>query len=228
MTNIKPETILIDSWERLIRENSKEKITTRYFPYPKKSIENHKLAVALFKYVFSILKWTPHDVMNFLSKEVIEKLKLDCVYNQLLFPNEVNSRSNPGYVAKLCYPDSLPELDIENIWLMSYQKVLSGGNFKKDFFIDENRYKKARLFLNWYLTTHVKDEFKDIESTYAFFGSDKGKSYLKAIKLYGVCEQLYESPLEYFHMSLPNDHDEYSQDEDLYAITDFRRKKNSK
>ena len=224
MANVKPEDLLIDVWEKSIREDSNVKISSKYFPYPKQSQENHKLAITLFRYVFSVLEWTPHDVMNFISKDIIEKLHLESAYNQLIFPAEVSPRSNPNYIAKLCYPDALPELSRENIWLMTYQKVLSGGNFKKDFFTDENRYKKARLFLNWYLINHPKKEFTDLHTTYDFFASKKGKTFLKSIKLEKPCEQLFESPLEYFHESLPDDGDEFSKDNDYFEYADFKRK----
>lgn len=224
MSNIKPEKLLIEVWEESIREDSDVKVTAKFFPYAKGCEENHRLAVILFKHVFSVLEWTPHDVMNFMSQEIISLLHLESAYSQLIFPPEVSPRSNPSYIAKICYPDKLPELSQENLWLMNYQKILSSGRFKRDFFLDKNRYKKACLFLNWYLVNHPQKGFDNLEAAYHFFASEKAMPFLKKIKLDKPCEQLFASPLEYFHNSLPEDGDEYSKNNDLYAITDFRRR----
>ncbi len=217
MATLTNEQLLIQEWENKIRNNDDTPIHRTFFPFGKNSVQNHDLAIALFKHAFEILDMGPHDVMNYLNKDLIEALYLKQAYSKIIFPEEVGERSNYGYLAKLCWPDELPELNRDNLWLADYHKLLSGGSFKRKLFLGSTGFLRARFYLNWYLVMHPDKRFVDLESTYAFFANDsKAMAYLKKAKLNNVCEMLYDSPLEYFHESLPDDGDEFSRNEELF------------
>jgi len=226
---------MIQEWERMLANNEEIRLSDVYFSYSPE--QNHNEACFLFRYVFeNILEWTPHDVMNYMSAEVVEKLGLTKAYSKLLWPSEVKNgkkskifdpRSAYGYIAALCYPSAIKEYDIHNIWIMEYNRELSGekrASIKN--FECEHGYDKARLLLNYWLMNHPDERFKDLESMYNFFASDKANDYLKKIKLDKARECFFATPLEYFHESLTEDDENGGQkSEFLLQFTEFNKMK---
>ena len=226
---------LIQEWERMLAANEPIKIPDVYFSYSDE--QNHEEACCLFRYVFeNILDWSPHDAMNYLSAEIVEKLGLSKAYSKLIWPSEIKSgrsvkvfdaRSTYGYVAALCYPSVIREFDMHNLWIMEYNRELSGekrATIKN--FEGENGYDKARLLLNYWLINHPEERFTDLETMYAFFASDEAVAFLKNIKLWNPCEIFFSSPLEYFHESLTEDEgDPSAKSEFLLQFTEFNMMK---
>lgn len=222
---------MIQEWERQLASNKPIKLPDIYFSYSDE--QNHEEACFLFRYVFEkILEWTPHDVMNYMSAEVVEKLGLTKAYSKLIWPTEIkngrntkifDSRSAYGYVAALCYPSVIHEFDMQNLWIMEYNRELSGEKRTTiKSFEGESGYDKARLLFNYWLINHPDERFPDLETMYTFFASKEGMDYLKKIKLDKACQIFFASPLEYFHESLTEDEDDPNRkSEFLLQFTEF-------
>ena len=223
---------MIQEWERQLASNEPIKIPDWFFSHTDE--QNHENACHLFRYVFeNILEWSPQDVMNYLSADIVAKLGLTKPYSRLIFPTEIKngrstrtleSRSAYGYVAALCYPSVIHEYDLQNIWIMEYNRELSGEKRAsiRDF-EGEHGYDKARLLLNYWLINHPEERFTDLEAMYAFFATKEASDYIKKIKLDKACQIFFKSPLEYFHESLTEDEgDESAKSEFLLQFTEFK------
>ena len=207
--------LMIQSYEKSLRENSNKPLSNVFFSYSKK--QNHEEACALFRYVFEkILDWKPYDIVNYLSYELIEELNLKKAFANLIYPPEYKERKcAPFYVAVLCYPDIIKEYKRTNLWIMEYNSILHKGRGNFVSFDSADGYDKARFLLNYYLVNSVNQRFKDLETAYAFFASPKAVPFLKEIRLLAACEQFFLNPLEYFHAALADDVGEESSKSDL-------------
>ena len=208
---------MILDWESKIRNNDKKKLSSSYFCYD--DAQNEKEAIVLFRYVFEkVLHWTPEDIRNNISMEIIEKLKLKKAYNQIIFPRELSRRSDCFYLAKKCYPDQIHGLNQDDIWRMEYMKVLDNKyeKFPKNYFSEAAGDLRAKVFLLYQLETQAK--FRNKEEMYMFFAdTPQAIKFLKSVKLKTPLDLLYASPLEYMHESLP----ESQKDEFLFKFAEF-------
>ncbi len=216
--------LLIQTWKQGLRENSTKPLPLVFFSYSKE--QNHEEACTLFRYVFEkILGWTPYDVINYLNFDIIDKLNLKKAFANLIYPAEYKDRRCAVfYVGVLCYPEIVRDFKKTNVWIMEYNNILHRGKGYYVAFEKDTGYDKARFLLNYYLVNNPDPRFTDLEAAYAFFGSSEAESFLRKIKLWSPCEQFFLSPLEYFHMSLPNDTDDDTARSDfLLQFTEFKQ-----
>ncbi len=216
--------LLIQTWEQGLRENSMKPLSPVFFSYSKE--QNHEEACALFRYVFEkILGWSPYDVINYLNYDIIDKLNLKKAFSNLSYPPEYKDRRCACfYVGVLCYPEIIRDFRKTNVWIMEYNNILHKGRGYYVTFEKDTGYDKARFLLNYYLVNNPDPRFTDLETAYAFFASSDAEPFLKSIKLWSPCEQFFMSPLEYFHMSLPDDTDEDTSRSDLtLQFTEFKQ-----
>ena len=73
-------------YEQILQgKSSRTKLSTTYFRADSNE-QNHKTAVHILRYIFTkIYKWTPLDVMNKASKQMISDLKITIPYSKLIF-----------------------------------------------------------------------------------------------------------------------------------------------
>ena len=204
-------------WEKKMRENDTKALSNSYFSYSPE--QNEKEAIELFRYVFGeVLHWTPDDIRNRLTMDIIDKLKLKKPYGKFLFPRELSARGDYWYIAKKCYPDRIHGASIEDIWKMEYLKVLDNrcGKFPKNYFTESEGQLRAKVFLLHQLNGTVR--FESAEELYMFFAdSATATKYLDSLKLKTPLEVLFHSPLEYLHEALP----EVQRDEFLFKFAEF-------
>ena len=88
-------------YEQILQgKSSRTKLSTTYFRADSNE-QNHKTAVHILRYIFTkIYKWTPLDVMNKASKQMISDLKITIPYSKLIFPKEMNPKRDYFYLAK--------------------------------------------------------------------------------------------------------------------------------
>lgn len=199
-----------------------------FFQYPSK--QSHEEACFLFRYFFEdIMKWTPEEAMEFLSKKIVNEMHLNVAYSKLIFPKDLmDVRSAYWYVAVLCYPQHFKGFTKEHYWVMEYNQMRSTDKIlSKKTFEGEDGRKKAALFLNLFYTSRegLRKEFKNLEAMYMYFASPNGKKYIKEAKLEKPLDMFFLSPLEYFHKSLPNDDkSEVKRDDFLFMYAEFMTK----
>ena len=78
----------------------------------------HLTALGLFKYAIeSRLRWSPTEVRDYLTMEIIEDLKLTAVFRYIQFPNGLIPESSLFYIAWCLYPKtqnkSIQDVELE-------------------------------------------------------------------------------------------------------------------
>lgn len=192
---------IIIEYEKLLKKEQGVNISASYFCYTKDN--NHKLALNLFRYVIEdILKWTPCDVDKKLDIKIIKDLHLLLPYKYLIFPEELNKRKDCNYVAHLLYPEVVP-YNIRTVVLNSYKKILDeeNGKLSKNFFLGTEGELRACICLQFILQEYLL--FSSIEEIYYFFSTPNAMRSLRQYRLSGICNDLFESPLEFVHCALP-------------------------
>lgn len=227
---------LIQNWTDGFASGKPFILSSQFFSYSEE--QNHEDAAGLMRYVFEeVLGWTPNDVQNHCSKEVIDILGLRPAYRALMWPCTydangkrvplVDSRSGYGYVAALLYPDVIHTLGKQKLWIMEYNAMMSGRGqraFRVDDFLGNDGHDHAVLLLNHYLTNNPDERFKCADDVYRVFANQKeADKLLKKAKLSIICQALFKSPLEYLHASFPDDGTDAGCDHLSYDFYRFER-----
>ena len=218
--------IAIQTWEAGLHDNFKTKLPAAFFRDTKKN--NNELAVEIFKYVFeNIFEWSPMDVLNYLTMDHIIKFGLKKPFLALDFPPECKDRSFAlYYVAILCYPELRRYYNDQTMWIMEYNRALTGNKNRIHFSDDiDEAQTKACFLLNHVLTSGIDTRFKDIEDLYAFFASPNVLPWLSRVKLgISTAGSYFLNPLQYLHESLPNDVPrEYGRNDFMLMFTEFKQ-----
>ena len=192
----------------------------------------HKVTVEFFKYVFSYLKINPRDISNVVSEEYLQELKLKSIFKCLQFPVEYSNKiysyiNKIDYLSRLLYPDMYSDYECsdEYRWMTEYCncQIVKENRQKYKFTLsgeyDYDRKKIAYLF-NQYIFSHPLFN-GDIRLMYDYFADEKKcHTYVLHSLLNKVCNQVFDSPLEMFHYSLP----ESQRSEFLYQYENFKIK----
>lgn len=202
MDAITTRNVLME-YETVLRDNSSKKLSNNFFTYGDE--QNEELAIEIMKYAFEkILEWTPTDIINKLNYEVLRDMKLTIPYAKLRYPRELKKKSEYFYVAKILYPDKVHGYTPRDIILHMYRMILSSkdGKFPKEYFIEADGEIRARVCLQFVLAN--LEIFESQEKLYEFFADEKqAMEFLKKHHLNGAKNLLFDSCLEYMHMSLP-------------------------
>lgn len=215
---------MIIAYDRVLRTDSEKKISNGFFRYTDEY--NERMAVILFKHVFEdILEWTPDDVLNNASEELIKYMKLSVPYAKLRYPKELNKNTDYFYIACIVYPEKFRNaFSRQDLILNMYRNVLNkrDNKFPKDYFSTEEGELRAKICLQYAISKYGK--FKDPEDLYSKFADeDYAKGFFKKYRLDFVASTLYKNDgLEYMHHSLSSK----NQNILLYAYYRFLRKFN--
>lgn len=171
------------------------------------------LCTELLKSIFTLyLNWTPEQVRDQLTPEIVKTMKLWPLVKRLPCPPELNPQKELYYVAWHLYPQTrnvkAPELIIK-----LYTDLMEGRakKFPSGYFDGNDGHLRARiLFLT--MVREYLPPFDGIESMYAFFAGVNGKRCINQYKLTIPLRELYGSPLAYLHDALPD----WQKDEELY------------
>ena len=180
--------------------------------------ENQKNVLLVFKHAFEVyLKWTPYEIYELISWDILKRMKLDTLVKFINFPPELDATQDLQYIATLLYP-SIIQYNFKKMCLISYKKVLANHNSKlpKGFLSENVGLLRGHICLQYILSEKLN--FENIEDLYAHFASAAGMKTLKKYRLSGMCTDFYETPLEFVHNALP----EYQQNSFLYNYYRFR------
>lgn len=162
-----------------------------------------RMIAEILDYIFSYyLHWTPIQVRDCLTPEIVDAMKLEAFIKRIPCPPEVLPRKGElYYVAWYIYPFTRNASRVELVAKV-YMDVLNERitKFPKGYFDGNDGYSRARiLFL-----TMIREfmSFTSQEEMYAFFASEAGKEAIKEHKLNVPLRELYSSPLDYLHDSL--------------------------
>ena len=171
------------------------------------------LCSELLRNIFkSYLKWSPQDIRDKLTPEVVKKMKLGPLIKRIPCPPELDRDKELYYVAWHLYPEtrnvSTPELVVK-----LYGDIMSGKvkKFPSGYFDGNEGFLRARiLFLT--MVNEYLPPFQSMDALYAFFASAEGRQCINNYKLVIPLRELYGTSLAYLHDALPV----WQKREDLY------------
>lgn len=168
---------------------------------------DERICMSVLKYVFkNYLHWSPVEVRDNLTEEIITRMKLLPLINRLPCPDELDRNKDLYYIAWALYPETI-NVSKKDLIIKVYDDVLSGvrQKFPKEYFDGNEGYVRARVLMVTMLREHCAGKFNGIEEMYQFFASQQGRKLLLKYKLHYPLRELYPSALHYFHDCLPLD-----------------------
>lgn len=187
--------------------------------------------IEFFRYTFDYLGIKPTELSAEMSEQKLEKLKLKSIFLTLKFPVEYSSKTfsfinKIDYLSRLAYPEYFSEYECSEqyIWMTEYMrcKTAREQHTKCKITLAEDREYNCRkieyLFNYYWQHNPVPGTDNDLKKCYDFFATKKGESYISKALLKKEMEVLFESPLELFHLSLP----ECQRSEFLYQYELFK------
>lgn len=175
-------------------------ISAFYFSYGKS--ENAKLALQIMRYAFeTYLKWSPLVLRNYLSHDVLERLKLKSLLRFIPFPPELDAKEDLFYIAWLIYPETI-HYGKKDLTLRVYRNLLDKKiqKFPKEFFTGRDGITRSQICLRYMIEQHLN--LTSVKSLYEYFSTEECTKALRTYKLLTVCRDLYDSQMEYLHNSL--------------------------
>ena len=174
--------------------------STYYFRYSEE--QNEKIALSVFKYAFdTYLRWTPEQLRNHLTFDILDRLKLTPLLRYIKYPPEADREDVFPIVAKL-YPGRFKE-SARDIVSRVYGKVLRGERekFPKEFFNGSEGRLRAILCLQ--LMLNNMPPFTSAQEMYKAFAGPQGIALLRKHKLYAVSTGIFEYPIDFLHAAVP-------------------------
>lgn len=160
-------------------------------------------ALELMRYAFeTYLQWTPFELCDWLSWDVLELLKLKPIVRFVRFPLELNPERDLFYIACKLYPRTI-HFSEADLTLAVYKKMLSGEikKYPKEFFSGAEGMNRAAACL-----VYAIEQFMPVDNVYdlyAAFGKSSINRFLRKQKLMMVCNDLFGDPLDFLHFTLP-------------------------
>ena len=197
------EYIKLYTWQSLEFSNV-------YFS-PASPNRNHEIAMRVMKIAIEdFLHWSPEDVQDRASSDMIRIMHLEPVYRYIIFPPELDKSRDYWFLGHLLYPDVIG-FDLESLTVRVYERLLSDCaegpdrlvKWPKKYFDDSFGRKKAGICL-LYMINHF-ESFYSIEEMYGFFASPEGRSELKRYGLDYPCSKNFSSSVAFLHQSLPSE-----------------------
>lgn len=165
---------------------------------------NERKALLLFKYAIEgFLKWTPKEAELYLNKEIVELMKLDSILKYIQFPAELNPDVDLFYIAHLLYPH-IVKFDARELILRTYKEVLDGKLYKfpKEYLSGSMGVTRACVCFQYMVSQFLP--FNNIEEMYKFFSTTNGVKALKKYRLYSICTDIFDYPIDFLHEALSN------------------------
>lgn len=198
----------------------RKSVSAYYFSYGQTG--NMKLALQVMKYAFeTYLHWPPAVLRDYITHEILDRLKLKFLMRYIVFPPELDPQTDLFFLVWKIYPQTIHYSD-KDLALRVYRNLLDGKiqKYPKEFFTGNDGVRRAQICLRYMIEQHL--QFNSVKELYEFFSSTDCERVLRKNKLLVVSRDLYDSPLEYLHCSLPAE----QQEDFWYRYYDFigRRK----
>ncbi len=186
------------------------------------SITNPLMAIEVFRYAIEVfLHWTPEEAVTMLNNDVMKEMHLDKIKSYLPIPYGFDYRDDYRWLVHLVYPSKVPYNE-EDAVIDTYKAVLKGkangglSKFPKGYFDGKSGRERAFICLRYFI--NLKGNFNNMEEAYAFFASPEGTKAINSNGLKLVLRDVFQSPVQFFHKSLPAD----QRDEFLFHYYEFQ------
>lgn len=171
-----------------------------YFCYSDDS--NEAMALSVMKYALeTYLKWSPEDLRDYLTMDILKALKLDGLLKYIRFPVELNPERDLFYLAKILYPNKIT-IEDKDLTLNVYKNILNKKieKYPKEFFTGMYGMLRACICLKYMIENNL--QFHSVEDMYEFFASKDAAAVLRNNKLEMVSKDLYETNVDFIHDAL--------------------------
>lgn len=178
--------------------------------FGKESIASANNALQVMRYAFTrYLRWSPDAIKEKMTKELMEKLHLLELMKYIDYPIEYNKNRDYFYLVSLVFRSG--KLTMRDKTVHTYERVLSGEQTKypKDYFSGSDGYVRAGICLQYMINHYIS--FSSFNELYSIFSTEEGYAYLKQYKLLNACKEIFDTPVDFLHFSLP-----YSQKNKFY------------
>lgn len=171
-----------------------------YFCYSDNS--NEAMALSVMKYAFeTYLRWSPEDIRDYLTMNILKLLKLDGLLKYIHFPIELNPDKDLYYLAWAIYPE-LNDYSCKDLTLNVYKNLMNKKieKYPKEFFTGMDGMARACICLKYMIEQNL--QFESVEDMYAFFATKEASVMLRKNKLESISKDLYETNVDYIHDAL--------------------------
>lgn len=182
-------------------------------------LKQHRIALELIRYaVETRLRWSPVEVRDFLSEDILQKLKLKVLLKYIVFPKVYFQGYDLFYIAWCLYPQTRNMSD-EELELRVYKQMLASDTYKipAEFFSFAEGMRRACNCLSYAIESFHQFPDDDGFSMYEFFAGKLSIGFLKQCKLYKVCRQMFPAPLDFLHTALRS----YQRKQVYYSFFSF-------
>ncbi len=183
----------------------KQKISPMFFRGSES--RNEMTALNLFRYVIeNYLGWTPEQARDWLTKDVVNVMKLNVPLQYITFPDELNPDLDLFYVVWKIYPSTI-HLRSSDMVLMCFKRALDGDSERlpKSFFDGAEGETRAIICLKYILQHNF--HFGKVRDLYERFSRGDMNTVLNNFRLGGT-NVLYREPVQYLHDTLASDGEE--------------------
>lgn len=225
------ENILLGKEKREGKKNNTPRISAFYFKGSKRTSTN--AMIILYKYMIEeIMHWTPYEAKALLTKDIIQKTKLDWLTERYIsFPPGLPEEKKCYYIVHLCYPRQVYFNAKEQI-ISVYEEALKNAKpgrrpkFPKQYFEGTDGISRACVCLQTVINKYIYMYVSSIEELYELFGTPtRIMPILEEYCLDGCCKELFDMPVDYLHTTLISS----QKDDFLYRFyrfeIEFARKK---
>lgn len=163
---------------------------------------NEKIALEVFKYAIEdFLGWSPEEAQLYLNMDILKIMKLDTIVRFIRFPAELNLEKDLFYIAHLLYPKRV-KFNSRELILRTYKEVLDGilYKFPKEYLSGSMGVTRACICFQYMASQFLP--FNNVEEMYKFFSTTNGVKALKKYRLYAICTDIFDYPIDFLHESL--------------------------
>lgn len=156
--------------------------------------------------ITKILRWTPEMAKANLTFTIIKDLQLEPVIKNLGIKAKKLDSLCVQKILSAAFPDDV-HFNFDKQTIEIYKQLIgldpenSLSECPKGFFSDEDGLRRAAVCLIYAISISLYS--KTARELYDFFASSECESWLDKMKLANNAKRLYDSPLDYFHYSIP-------------------------
>lgn len=194
---------IIYEYEQILLEKKKKYISS----FIGSDQQKKEAAGIILNYaIVHIMRWDSETAKANITSEGLKSLCLDTVLKTMNIPTTKLDQFSIRKILQLAFPnDKRYTLTRQTIDIYTQVLNIDGDSsikeFPKGFFTDADGLKRAGICLMYAISMSLYD--KTLRELYDFFASPESSKWLKEMKLLTNSKKLYDTPLEFFHYSLP-------------------------
>lgn len=173
--------------------------------YFENSAASHTTVLELIRYaVETRLGWSPFQLREHLTMEILQNLKLKHLHKFIIFPSYLTPNEDLFYIAWCIYPWT-QNMTREDLEIRPYKRLLAKETKKypKEYFHGLEGLSRSCSCLRYVLRSH--HPFESVMEMYKFFSTTASVAFLRKYKLLTIGREQFGSPLEFLHAALPEE-----------------------